>query len=456
MPYRDPTPEELKELGVAMATPTSSQSAPFGRQPINTSVIQPRQSPFPTSEEEAQHREDLRLQTSMLPLMAPGSGLVGAAAAGGLNLLTEGANYGIAKLSGHPEEAPSMAGAGGRTALQMALPYGVGKVAEGVAPLTQKLSPMFSAIPKQSQEVLGKVGSAIKTVTRKGLSETTEAKITKDAMLADLEEKGVRLPVGPVVQALKDKFVPYAENEIKGLIKGLEGAAESLDNSISLPKFQELVRAARNQARTPAAKTAFDAFNDEFKTSVAKHISESAQGGPEMAQTFLDTFGETTRRLKIFEKMNKIVGDRQAINITKGMLFDDTAKQALKALDDEAGTQFLPQIEKLAQEASAIERRTAERGATAESNAALISQQKRARAILYGIAGLMGGTATKGVLGGGGGLFGAEIASWLMSRFLGEGGAILPERLAAQTISGVAKATPAAAAAVNQATRDNE
>lgn len=482
MPLRDPTPDELKELGVNLATPASTAPvAPSSQydQPTNFRALSDQMSqqaaatsnpltynaPPPTTMDKVVLGMGPAMATTALggnllkgavPVASKLAPYAEAAGQGLGNMALEGFNY----LTQPPEEKPTLTGATLRSAAQTAIPLGFGALAKGLAPLSQKLTPMLSEIPAQSKEVLGKVGSAIKTVVRKGLGETTAARITKDAMLADLEARGTRLPVAPIVQALKDKFVPYAESEMKGLIGGLQKAAEPLDNSISLPKFQELVRAAHNQARTPAAKSAFNAFNEEFKTSVAQHIAEHAQGGQAMAQQFLDTFGETTRRLGIFERMNKLVGDvsgnkpgRQAINVVKGLLYDDTAKQALKALDTEAGTKFLPQIEALAQESAAIERRAAERGAAAESNAALISAQKRARAILYGIAGTMGGGAVRGVLGGGGGLVGSEIASWLMSRILGESGAILPERLAAQGVSGLAKAAPAATAAANQATR---
>jgi hypothetical protein len=345
-----------------------------------------------------------------------------------------------------------MAGAAARIGAQVALPYGMGKAAEAVAPLAQKIKPMLSALPAQSKEVLGDLGSRIKSLVHKGLSETTEAKKFKDAMLADLEQQGIRLPTDSVISVLKEKFVPYAENEMKGLINGLEKASES--GSVSLPKYQELVRSARRMARTPAAKDAFGAFNDEFKTSIAKHISENTAGGEVMAQEFLDAFDETAKRLRVFEKMQKIVKDRQAVNIVKGLYYDDTTKAALKAMDEETGVGLLPQVEKLAKEASQIEQRVAERGATAEVNATILQAQKRARAVLYGIAGLTGGAATRSVFGFGGSFTGAEIASWLMSRILGEGGAILPERLAAQGFAGIAKASPAATATAGQVIRE--
>lgn len=357
---------------------------------------------------------------------------------------------------------PSPLGMGIRTAISAGAPLALGKLAESVAPLAQKMKPMLSEIPPIAKETFGKVGSAIKTVVRKGLGETTEARMAKDAMLADLEAKGARLPVEPVIQKLKEKFVPYAGEEMKGLIKGLQDAASG--DSISLPKFQELIRAARQQARTPAAKQAFSAFNEEFKNSVAQEIATNPMGGETMAQEFLSSFNETASRLRIFEKMDKLVGNKQAINATKGLLFDDTSKAALKALDEEIGRAtgspgtFLSQIEELAKTTSAIEKRNLERGITAESNAALVAAQKRARAILYGLAGLIGGTITggaRGVLGGalgfGGGLGSGEIASWLMSRIVGQSGAILPERLAAQGLAGLSKATPYLAAPVSQA-----
>lgn len=468
MPLRDPTPEELKELGVPMAAPTAQAalatpnqegvdyralSSQMSQQASNTSNPLTYYHPPATTMDKVVLGMGPAMATTMLgggllkgaipavskfaPYAEPvGQGL-GNAALEGFNYLTQ------------PEESkPTVMGASLRTGAQMAIPLGLGKLGEAVAPLTQRIKPMLSKIPAQSKEVLGQLGSSIKTVVNSGIRETTKARLIKDAMLADLEAKGVRLPLGPVIQALKDKIVPFADQEMNSLVNMLQKVAEPLDNSISLVKFQEIIRAARRNAKLPAAKDAFAAFNDEFKNSVASHIAQSGQGGPVMAQEFLDTFDETASRLKIFEDMQKVIGgsdpakQRKAINIVQGLYFDDTAKQMLKALDNEIklpGGGFLPQVEKLAKEASAIERRIAERGMTAEANAALQLAQRRARNILYTL------LPVPGI---------SRLLAGLLNKFAAEPWPI--ERAVATGLGAAGKAAPATTATVNQVTRDYE
>lgn len=389
-----------------------------------------------------------------IPKLAPYANAIGQGLG---NAALEGLNY----LTLPQNEKPTAWGAGLRSVAQTAIPLGFNKLGEAVAPLKQKLAPLMSEILPPAKEAMSKLGSSIKDVVAKGLDETTGARLFKDAMLADMEREGIRLPTPPVIDALKQKFVPYAENEMKGLINGLEKA--SVDGEISLPNFQTLIRAASKQARTPAAKQAFGAFNEEFKNSVAGEIAKYPQGGPQMAQKFIESFNETHSRLKIFEDMNKLVGSKQAINGVKNLIFDDTAKTKLAALDKAVGFKpgegFLPQIEQMTKQFYAAEKRAAERGATAETNAAILAAQRKARGILYGLGGIAAGAGAKAmgvnsVIGFGGGLGGAEIASWLMSRILGTEGAILPERLAAQGLSATAKAAPALTATANEATRE--
>lgn len=475
MPLRPATPDELKELGVAMATPqpTSPVASNQFDQPTNFRALsqQMSQQAAATSNPLTYNAPPAtpfdKVVLGMGPAMATtalgGNMLKGAVAAGsklapyaeaagqGLgNMALEGFNY----LTQPADEKPTLTGASLRSAAQAAIPLGFGKLSEGIAPLAQKMQPMLSRITGPGKEVLEKVGSGIKTVMQKGLDETTAARQFKDTMLADLEQQGIRLPVQPVIDALKNKFVPYAENEMKGLINGLQKAAEPLDNSISLPKFQELIRAARRQAKMPAAKDAFAAFNEEFKNSVAAHIAEHAQGGQTMAQDFISSFDETTQRLKIFENVKKIVQNKQAINAAKSFLFDDGARTALKAMDEEVGYKtgegFLPQIEKLRAEAIAAERRGAERGIAADKNAELLILQKRARNLLYSLVGTATALATRGVYGVIGGST-LPFASMILNRFAGEAFPI--ESAAARMVGGLSKAAPAATAAVNQATR---
>lgn len=434
--------EGIEWVPSAVAQPAQSANFGLASQPLGEATGYPRPiSPTPSPQVEAENRQGLRLAGGLgLPMMFTGPGVAGAAIGGAIGTgLSELGDYTMSQASGHPEEAPSFGGASLRTAAQLAIPYGLGKFSEAVAPLAQKAMPTLSKLPKIATETLGKVGSGIKTITSKTLGETTAAKTAKDALLRDLEGKIPDLPVDEFISRIQEKFLPFAKEEMAGLVDELQKAAGS-SGKISLINFQELVRAARQSTHSPAARQAFKAFNDEFKESVANHIASNPNGGPVLAQEFLDLTEETWQRLHIAEQVQKQIGTKGAVGVAQRFITDEPARRALKALDEITGNTYTQQIEALAREAAVIEKRAGEVAATNASNAQLLALQKRARSVLYGILGTIGGSGFRTITGGAGGLLGGEIMSALVNRFVGE--ALPIERAIASAIGAASKASP--------------
>lgn len=439
MPLRDPTPDELKELGVAMATPTQPQPS--------AALLPKSQSPYSLQQSQpilsagaADVLPPMQYQKA-LPYMF---GAPGQAAKEGLDYLGAGTPEG-------PKEPPTALGAATRVGTMMAIPWALKAGGRAVAPLVEKAAPMLSEIAPIAKETFSKVGSAIKTVTQKGLTELTASRAAKDAMLADLESQGYNLPTGPLLYQLKNKFVPFAKTEMEGLINEIQKAAGNT-GYITLPKLQMIVREGWKDANSAAAKQAMKAFNNEFKEQVSSYISKSQ---PQLAQKFLELTEETGSRLRTYEKLAKAIGmntktgegGKNAINAAKHLMYDDKARLALKEVDRVAGTNFSEQLDKLVAHETAITQRIAQRGATQEANAALQKAQDRARSVMYGLIGALSGLASKGgAIGAGGGFIGGEATAFLMNRL---GGASLIEPTLARGVQGLgAISIPATAGAL--------
>jgi hypothetical protein len=439
-----------------MATPAWGRHPSMG---MPEAAIQPRRVPIATPNEQAAMRSDARLQVGLgLPLLTAGAGVPGAIMGAVGQIGAEGLDYAMSNLSGHPEEAPSGLGAGLRTGAQLAVPYGLGKVGEAIAPLARKMQPVMSKLPKIATEKLVGIGNAIKGRIAKIGSETTTAKLEKDALMEGLRDKIPALPVQEFIERLRAHMPMFKapQDELEGLISSLYskvGGPDPILGSITLDDLQAFVREGYNQVKSPQSKHAMGAFYKEFLDSTYNHIAAS-DAGPITAQRFLDLTEETGSRLRAKEAVEKEIGEKGAVGVAKHFMTDDFARKGLKELDAMLGSDYAQQIEELARESAAIEKRAGEVMAGKAANAELLALQKKARVVLYGLAGTIGGAAFRSAAGGGSGFLGGEAIAWLFNRFVGE--AMPFERAIAGGISGVGKASPYMTPLVTAPTREDE
>lgn len=413
MPLRDPTPDELKELGVAMATPSPTASSPtYSEQGIEAL----RDSQQFTAPPDA-NRGLLNLNYANVPptalekigmRMAPTLALPafgGAVAGGGIlsQMLGQGtgmlANEGFSYLTQPPEERPSLGGALLRTG------FGVGMIGAG-GWVANKLSPAIgkggAAIPEPAPvapqiatpgttrplptppiptPVPGKVGREVATDIGQTIKDKIddifgglqdEAKIKSAEIRKVVQEVGddSMVDVRPIIQRLRTFFgdpkkvatLNPAEDAARAqLLKraaeiekeaALNGGRISLDRAYrAMTKF-----GARGYEGAPEAKSeissAYRILRAELREGVEQHIAKVA---PESAQIIKDANAAIHSKLTAAEDLDEFITSDPAV-LVKRLQNLPKAKEALAKLDKVFGTKFTSAIDDYSAKVAEVER----------------------------------------------------------------------------------------------------
>lgn len=479
MPLRDPTPDELKELGVAMATPVQqpsipvaqtnpvdealkssqeySANTPFWKQTLNTagSILFSSNPNYIGNTMPAANRR--LYEGVMLPTIAaaPFTGPFAPA-------LASGAGAAASEISDYfksvPEDRPTLTGAATRVGLQTAVPLATSGIATGLnaafskAPLPPSPLPVS---PPVSAAAKAEFGSGLKQGVDTALAQKTVERELKEGLLQETAHLAPRVRVMELIKQLRNAPAAFARNEFDDLTKELTRLAKRGNGFMSITELEETLRAAGKEAVDSGDANAMKAYrflksriNQEIIDNVTQHL------GPDAATKVKDLTSYIAGHMDVAEEAASYL-TKDPVTIFRRVANNPEAAQVLEAFDHLNGTDYLAQVKALEAQASEF---AAAKAAAASGNAvakAAYQQALRAHEAAQTRAKVLAG-ALMGIPAAALGLGKFNLLTALIGMSVGGGLGAVGVKPVAGVAHGLDIAAPAATAALAQTERATE
>jgi hypothetical protein len=258
----------------------------------------------------------------------------------------------------------------------------------------------------------------------------TEMKETLDGIVQETAQHSPLIDAKDILQQFAEKKVVFAKEAYDNIVGAVKEAAKQGNGNVLLPELHAILRTARSQASSRADKKAIELVKDEILDTMEKHISKVHPLGDHAGKLFRRLNNEIGTKLGIAEDAMELFA-RDPLKAVSNVARNPEARGVIKALDHLTGSNFTPQIEKLA---ATVTREGAKQGEVA----ALKASQAEARGLLKNL-------LTASAIGSGG--FSNVMLSLLIGRMPG---ALPLEAPAARAAMGAAKAAPGVTAAVGK------